>query len=393
MAITRAQRSTVPAILSGEQKKIDSRAQTDQKTASTWASVRTVFRTLGLSVSFFFFRIFEVIKPTLSPRLEVVWLRISEVWQRIKVGRRQKRLEEDVAQLREETKGVKAELAEVLQEKAILVETNLGLKQALSQAELDKGTALEENGRLKQQSEWVGRESNLVSEENTNLLTSQSLVSERQSSIEVEKGLLVQLVENEKQTLGSVEKERDLLVQKCEQMREQNELLSKERDEARAARDAAVLEKAQVVPTPAAVQQELDSLRAEVEVNGNLELLRPHLGKISAAVEQWREGRGEVQLVGIEAELETILPFLSEQEKGALETLRGTMPLLPSSHPALSAIQSLMRIIKNKIEVHDRIKGTFRFHSDVDGALARLSRPFRIEDVLTSVKIREGERS
>ena len=72
-----------------------------------WEASKIGFQTTWDKASFVFFRVFEWVHPMLGPRLENVFLRVSNIWTSIRTAWKEKAVQEEIDALRLENQGLR----------------------------------------------------------------------------------------------------------------------------------------------------------------------------------------------------------------------------------------------------------------------------------------------
>lgn len=284
-----------------------------------WEATVIGISAAGDKISFVFFRVLEWIHPSLGPKIEVVFLRITNIWQAIKdawkAEETRKQIEDlsvDNLELRQRTR----DYDQILLERNQFQQSNHALLAAKNFAE--------EALRLAQQQE-------------------QNIVGREQAVIEY----------------------RDIVVLKNQRLEQENLELTRQRDEARQALTPFLEGNQQLRDELAAVQQQVLDLQQQIpahqEMQQQFAIVAQAIGKVQ------RIGRTE-----IDDGLDALLPLLSAQILQAKDKLNQVRATVVPYSPTAIALQSFERIMGTVETYLGQVTAAMQLHGNYHQPVNRL---------------------
>lgn len=84
-----------------------------ERCSSAWRTAKSTMTDTMNMIGFFAFRVLQMISPSLGPTIEVVYLRICNVWTAIKAAWREEEIAKRLQQLEAENARLKGEIADL----------------------------------------------------------------------------------------------------------------------------------------------------------------------------------------------------------------------------------------------------------------------------------------
>lgn len=288
--------------------------RTKQTLIRAWHATVTGIKIAGGKISFVFFRALEWVNPQWSLRAEVIFLRISSVFQGIKDAWRQQEIQKEIDGLKKQ---------------------NIDLQQKVHQLDrvTEKNTYLEQTKRVDDQRIHA-------------LVQQQEQMVQREEAVVRDRDLVLQ--------------EKDLYVVKTKQLQKENEELVQQRNAALAALTVALAGKNQLQQQFNQLQEELTAAQQELALKQNTRELNDHVAHIATLCKMLPRG----PLTSLDRDLEQMLPLLRQQMDTARESLTRAKQNLPEESSAHAPLQSLDRILNQLIHCLERVPQTFQLHSN-----------------------------
>jgi hypothetical protein len=304
-----------------------------------WSATVIGFQVAGDKISFVFFRILEWIHPSLGPRVEVAFLRITNIWQAIKD-----------AWKAEETRKQMEDLSV----------QNLELTNRVR----DYEQIVIQNGQLTD-------DRNRLQQDNLNLLQAKNFAEEA----------LRQARQQEQNILGreeAVVQYRDIVVLKNQRLEEEKAQLIRERDEAQQA----------LAPFLAGNQQLREQLAEAQQQIADLQLQIPQQREMQQQFAVVADAIGKVQRIGpgaVDHALDGLLSLLNEHLPKAHEKLDYVLlprrnadneiigpPLVEPTSTAGIALQSFRRIVTSLQDYTGQVALAMQVHGNYQAPVNRL---------------------
>ncbi len=264
-----------------------------------WTATVIGFSAAGDKISFVFFRALEWIHPSLGPKLEVVFLRVTNIWQSIKDAWKAEEIRKQIEDLSVQNHELQARMR-------------------------DYDQVLMQNGQLT----W---ERNHFQQESHAFLQAKNFAEEALRLAQRQEGNIIARE-------GALGEQRDIVLLKNERLEQENQVLTRQRDEARQALVPFLEGNQQLQAQLAAAQRQVLDLQqmlpSHQEMNAQFALVADAIGKVP------RFGR-----TGLDGGLETLLPLLNGQIAQAKEKLHLAKATVQPNSPAAIALQSFERIM------------------------------------------------
>ena len=284
-----------------------------------WEATVIGISAAGDKISFVFFRVLEWIHPSLGPKIEVVFLRITNIWQAIKDAWKAEEIRRQIEDLSVQNLELRQRTRDYDQ---VLLERNKF--QQGNHALLAAKNFAEEALRLAQQ-----QEANIVGRER------------------------------------AVVEYRDIVVLKNQRLEEENLDLIRQRDEARQ----------ELLPFLAGNQQLRDELEAAQQQVLDLQQQLPAHQQMQEQFAIVAQAIGKVQRFGrteIDDGLETLLPLLSGQILQAKEKLNQVRATVAPNSPTAIALQSFERIMGTVETYLGQVTEAMQLHGNYQQPVNRL---------------------
>lgn len=263
-------------------------------------------------LTFIFFRVLEWIHPSLGPRFENIFLRISNVWQSIKEAWRSEEARRELDQLRIQN--------QQMQERA---------------ANYDR--IFDEHAQLSEQNQRLIHDNQWMTEQARNLL------------------------EREQAGVDS----RNILFAQNRQMEGERETLIRQRNEAVSERDRFFANIGQLNHQLAAAQQQVRDLESQTE---NRQELDANLAHIAQACDQIHSFGSQTALSN---GLNELLPLLLDQLQQAQTRIAESKDVLRGTSAEI-AVQSVERILNEMRSYFTRVPEALRLHENWNHHIGQL---------------------
>jgi len=292
-----------------------------------WNATVIGFQVAGDKISFVAFRVLEWIHPTLGPRIENAWLRVTNIWQAVRDAWKQEEVRKEMDHLRLQNHELQVKTRDYDQ----IVERN--------------GVLIQERDRMQIDSQGLIQAKNFAEE-------SLRLAYQQEHNIVGREEAVVQY--------------RNVVVLKNKELEAANHQLKRERDEAKQALDKFLAGNQDLQQQLIQAQQQIADL--SVLLPQNLEMR----AQLALVVQSIHEVPRFGQKTELDLRLEGLLPKLQGQLDLAFQRLEAAKQALPIGGQAAAAVSSLQRVLTGINGFINEVPQAFARHANWEEPVNRI---------------------